>query len=178
LLAALLALMTDQVSKLWVLRSLGPEPYGRRFPVAGTWFDLVYVRNTGVAFGMFQDFPQFFTFTALLICVGAVYAYIVYLPNRSTWIQISLGLVLGGGLGNILDRLRLGFVVDFVRVGWWPVFNVADSAICVGMTTMAVFLLLYEREGPPRRTSAVDDTLLQSLLSQDSWGDEEREGGR
>jgi signal peptidase II len=174
LIVAALAFALDQLSKLWVLNTLGPNELERRIQLIGSWFDLVYLRNTGVAFGLFRDIPQLFTFTSLLICAGAIYAYAYHLPNRSTWIQLSLGLVLGGALGNVLDRVRYGYVVDFIRVGWWPVFNLADSAICVGVAIMAVYLLLNEPAETTRKTPR-DDTLLSSLLNQDAWQEERRD---
>jgi len=76
-------------------------------------------------------------------------------------------------LGNVLDRLRYGYVVDFVSVGWWPVFNAADSCVCVGVAIMAVYLLLNDQETQVRPAPR-DDKLLTSLLTQDSWQQEER----
>ena len=143
-LVASLVLTIDQVSKAWVLDTLGPEPLVRRIALIGDWLSLVYVQNTGVAFGMFQNGSQIFTVTSLLICAGAIYAYAYHLPNQSRWIQLSLGLIIGGAIGNLIDRVRFGYVVDFIQVhygGWYfPSFNVADSAITVG----AVLLVLDE----------------------------------
>ena len=172
-LAAVAVFAADQLTKLWAFRALGPTPCNEllvncpRQPIFSAWFDLVYVTNTGVAFGLFRNVPQLFTFIPLLICAGAVYIYVVYLPTQNRWLQVALGLVLGGGIGNVLDRLRYGYVVDFVRVGRWPVFNVADSAICVGMAIMAVYLLLNERATTPHPSAVRDDTLLNALLSEE-----------
>jgi signal peptidase II len=172
-LAAVAVFAADQLTKLWAFRALGPTPCNElaggcpRLPIIGTWFDLVYVTNTGVAFGLLRDVPQLFTIIPLLICAGAVYVYVAYLPTENRWLQAALGLVLGGGIGNVLDRLRYGSVVDFVRIGRWPVFNVADSAICVGMAIMAVYLLLYERATAPHPSAVRDDALLSALLSEE-----------
>lgn len=172
-LAAVAVFAADQLTKLWAFRALGPTPCNElagncpRLPIIGTWFDLVYVTNTGVAFGLFRNVPQLFTVIPLLICAGAVYVYVTYLPTDNRWLQAALGLVLGGGIGNVLDRLRYGSVIDFVRIGRWPVFNVADSAIIVGMAIMAVYLLLYERAAAPHPTAVRDDALLSSLLSEE-----------
>jgi signal peptidase II len=175
-LAAVAVFSADQLSKLWAFRALGPIPCNEllvncpRLPIIGTWFDLVYVTNTGVAFGLLRDVPQLFTIVPLLICAGAVYVYVTYLPTHNRWLQVALGLVLGGGIGNVLDRLRYGSVVDFVRIGRWPVFNVADSAICVGMVIMAVYLLLNERAATPNPSAVRDDALLSTLLSEEPDG--------
>jgi signal peptidase II len=161
-----LLLVADQASKLWILRTLGPVPGQRSIPLIGDWFSLEYVRNTGVAFGLFQNASPIFTVTSLLISAGAVYAYIHYLPNRNPWVQVCMGLVLGGALGNVLDRIRLGYVVDFLAVGWWPRFNFADSAVTVGVLVLAVFLLFEEDSQP--QSPPQDDALLGDLLTQDA----------
>lgn len=172
-LVATLTLAIDQVSKAWILQNLGPEPLVRRIALLGDWLSLVFVQNTGVAFGMFQNGSPIFTITSLVICAGAIYAYTYHLPNQSRWIQLSLGLIIGGAIGNVIDRIRFGYVVDFISVGWWPVFNAADSSICVGVTIMAIYLLLNDQESQPRPAPR-DDNLLNSLLTQDSWQQEER----
>jgi signal peptidase II len=143
-----LVLLADQLSKLWVLHTLGPVPAARRIALVGDWLNLVYSRNTGVAFGLFQgmDVSEVFLVLALLISVGAIYAYIYHLPNHILSVQISTGLILGGALGNVFDRIRLGYVVDFIQVSWWPVFNLADSSITVGATILALFLLFGDDE--------------------------------
>jgi signal peptidase II len=162
------ALTADMISKAWIVATLGPRPGEKALPLAGDWLRLVYGRNTGVAFGMFQNLPQLFTVTSIVITAGAVYAYAAHLPNRRPWVQVAAGLILGGALGNIIDRLRQGYVVDFIQVGWWPVFNLADSAISVGVTMLAGYLILIGDEPtlapqtPPR-----DDGLLSDLLSRD-----------
>lgn len=164
--AAVLAI--DQLTKRWATTTLGPEPGDRVIQLVGDWLNLVYGQNTGVAFGMFQNMPKLFTVTSILITAGAVYAYIVHLPNRSLWVQTSAGLILGGAVGNIIDRLRHGYVVDFIQVGWWPVFNLADSAICVGVTMLAGYLIFVGDEPAiAPRTPPRDDGLLSDLLSRD-----------
>lgn len=164
--AAVLA--ADQLSKAWIVATLGPEPRVRSIPLAGDWLSLVYGRNTGVAFGLFQDMHGLFTVTSILITLGAAYAYVYHLPNRVPWIQVSMGLILGGAVGNIADRLRLGYVIDFISVGWWPVFNIADSAICVGVAMLGGYLIFVGDEPEPRPSLAArDDRLLTELLNQD-----------
>ena len=69
---------------------------------------------------------------AIVIIAGAIYFYATQLPNHRTPIQLIMGLIMGGAFGNLIDRIRLGYVVDFVQVGWFPIFNLADSAISVG----------------------------------------------
>ncbi len=166
----ILILIIDQLSKLWILQTLGPVPMIDAIPVFGDWFNIVYHRNTGVAFGLFQNMSPLFTVVALLICTGAIYVYVVYLPNAMLSVQISLGLILGGAIGNVFDRIRLGYVVDFVQIGWWPIFNFADSAITVGAVLLALFLLFLEEEPPATRvvSNPQDDALLGELLLRDA----------
>lgn len=165
-LLALVVFSADQLSKLWVLATLGPLPYQHTITLVGDWLSLVYSRNTGVAFGLFQNMSQLFTVTSIMITVAAIYAYVYHLPNHSPSIQVAMGLVVGGALGNIVDRLRLGYVVDFISVGWWPIFNLADSGITVGVTILALYLIFVGDEPPPRPAPR-DDGLLHDLLSRD-----------
>ncbi len=165
---ALAVLGVDQMSKRWAVATLGPDPRDRVIALIGDWFNLVYTRNTGIAFGLFQSLSGLFTITAILITIGAVYAYAVYLPNHSAWVQTAMGLIGGGAVGNILDRLRFGYVIDFISIGWWPVFNLADSAVTIGVTMLAGYLIFIGDEPapaplPPPR----DDRLLSDLLSRD-----------
>jgi signal peptidase II len=164
----LLIVGCDQLSKAWIVARLGPEPLTDSISLGPNWLNLVYTQNTGVAFGLFQDMPELFTVTSILIIAGAIYAYAVYLPNQIRWVQVSMGLILGGGIGNIVDRLRLGSVVDFISVGWWPVFNVADSGITVGVTALAGYLIFIGDEQPEAaHVDPDDDWLLSDLLSRD-----------
>jgi len=160
----------DQLSKAWIWRTLGPAE-GSSVALLGSWLKLTLVKNTGVAFGLFQHIPYFFTITSVLISIGAILFYRYQLPNDQPWVQISLGMIVGGAIGNIIDRMRLGFVIDFVHVTWFPgIFNLADSAITIGVIMLAAYLLLIGESGAgaPRRTAA-DDALLGELLSQDQW---------
>jgi signal peptidase II len=153
LLLSMVILGLDQASKYWIIQTLGPQPLTDAIPLIGDWFRFIYSRNTGVAFSLFQNIPQFLTIVALGITAGVIYAYARHMPNRSPLIQVSVGLIVGGALGNVVDRLRLGYVVDFIQVGWWPVFNIADSAICVGA---ALLLLGMSRiEAAQRRREQV-----------------------
>jgi signal peptidase II len=164
----LLVLILDQATKIWAVATLGPQPYTRTIVLGPEWLRLIYTQNTGVAFSLFQGMPLFFTVTSIVITLGLIYAYAAYLPNRQRWVQIAMGLLLGGAIGNIVDRLRLGYVVDFIAVGWWPVFNIADSAITVGVTMLAGYLIFVgDVPQPTPRTPPRDDGLLRDLLSRD-----------
>jgi signal peptidase II len=162
-------LVIDQLTKQWAVRTLGPEEGQRVIFLIGDWFRLTFLKNTGVAFGLFQDMSQVFTFTSLLITAGAIYFYRYHLPTESRWVQTTLGLIVGGALGNVIDRVRLNYVIDFISVGWWPIFNIADSAISVGVTMLAGYLLLTDVDRPrvtPRHDGNYDEPLLRDLLGQ------------
>src|SRR5205823_12385993 len=102
---------------------------------------LTYFENRGAAFGLLQDQTAFFVFVGILV-VGVIAASYRYLPRSGIRLHLALGLQLGGAIGNLIDRIRQGYVVDFVDFGyhsnWWPVFNVADSAIVVGVALLAL----------------------------------------
>jgi signal peptidase II len=159
----------DQITKFWIWEMLGPVE-GTSRPLIEPWLSFTLVKNTGVAFGMFQGIPHFFTVTSILISLGAIYFYRYHLPHSRPWVQLSLGLIVGGAIGNIIDRIRQGFVVDFVHVSWFPgIFNVADAAITVGVGLLAGYLL-FASEETERRQSPPDDALLGELLGQDPPG--------
>ncbi len=140
LIIAVLAVMLDQVSKNWIVATLGPETMTRFIPLLGDDIRLAYSHNTGIAFSLFQGKSDLLTIVALVIITGAIYLYVTQLPNRRRLVQIAMGFILGGALGNVIDRIRLGYVIDFIQVGWFPIFNLADSAITVGA---ALLMLQY-----------------------------------
>jgi signal peptidase II len=136
-LVALLIAAVDQLSKLWI-RNLLPE--GHSLPVTA-FFRLSHVHNTGGVFGLFQGQSLPLTIVAFIgVAVLLVYALFIYrrFPFSDGMLAKSaLGLVLGGTIGNLIDRLSLGYVVDFIDFGFWPAFNVADSAVVIGVILFA-----------------------------------------
>jgi signal peptidase II len=168
-LVALAVIVFDQLTKAWIVRTLGPVE-GTSRPLIGTWLSFTFVKNNGVAFGLFRGIPYFFTITSILISVGAILFYRYQLPNNRLWVQLTLGLIVGGAIGNIIDRLRLSYVVDFVHVSWFPgIFNLADSAITMGVIMLAGYLWLIGESGNGGRTKPGDEALLGELLGQDQW---------
>jgi signal peptidase II len=147
--------LLDQLSKLLVVRDMR---LGQSVPILPGFFDLTFVLNPGAAFSLFATLPErirnpFF----VLISIAAAVLIVVY---RSRYLRenrlasASLSLVLGGAIGNLIDRLRYGVVVDFLDAHvadyHWPVFNVADSAISVGVTLLLLEMILEwrrERKG-------------------------------
>jgi signal peptidase II len=135
--------LVDQASKAWALAALGN---GRRIPIIGSVFDLRLVSNPGSAFGLFKG-STLAIFIASCVITLAVIVWAVRDPEASP----VLGLIIGGGIGNLIDRLvrppgaGRGEVIDFIYLSFWPTFNIADAAIVVGVGAM---LLLAMRENP------------------------------
>ena len=137
---ALLILVADQISKYLVLSNLNPGHSWNPVASLTPWVSVTHVTNTGAAFGLFPDQGSLFVIIAVIV-VAAIIFYYRHLPAGQWWIKVSLGLQLGGALGNLLDRLRLGYVIDFIDFKIWPVFNLADSAIVIGVAILAYYLL-------------------------------------
>jgi signal peptidase II len=151
---AFLVVLLDQLSKRLAEDRL--ERTGVRsvpMPVAGDFFRFTYVENRGAAFGLLQDQTAFFVLVGLIV-IGVIAASYRYLPRSGFMLQLALGLQLGGAIGNLIDRVRQGYVVDFVDFGyhanWWPVFNVADSAIVVGVALLALNAVISPSEDASR----------------------------
>jgi signal peptidase II len=134
----------DQVTKALVVANLA---LGARADVLGDYVVLWHVRNTGAAFSLFEGMTLLF-YVITVVALAMIAYFHVNLRERSPWLQVVLGLVLGGSLGNLIDRLRIGAVTDFVSVGIgalrFPTFNVADSAIVVGIMALVGYLLFIE----------------------------------
>lgn len=158
---AVVIVIVDQITKLLIkgVPFLGIEgfPYGHSTPFIGDIFRLTYIENPGIAFGI--HIPAMKVFFSLFSVVASIGIFI-YLKRKITlltkWETIGLVLILGGAVGNLIDRcfygvfygeeaLFYGKVVDFIDFGykknWWPIFNIADSAVSVGITILAITLL-------------------------------------
>lgn len=144
-LAAALALSLDQLTKLWItnLWKSGILPLGTGF------FQITYGRNTGAAFGSFQNGWLYLSIISiigiLVILVIEAFLSRQYVFIRWTTSQIALGLILGGTIGNLIGRLSVHYVVDFIKAGAWPDFNIADSSVVVGGILLAFNLIRASR---------------------------------
>jgi len=100
---------------------------------------------------MFPQLGGIFMVIAIIVIIAIVLFY-HHLPIENVWIRISLGLQLGGAMGNLIDRMMHGYVVDFVDIGFWPIFNLADLSIVIGVAILAYFLWDEEiSSGPPEK---------------------------
>jgi len=143
--AAAVVLALDQASKELVRNLMDP---GDLWPSTDWPLRLHYVTNTGAAFGILKDQTGFLILTTL-IGLAAIYLYYRYPPFDHVIVPIAVGMMLGGATGNLLDRLRLGRVTDFIEFPHWPTFNVADSSIDIGIAILILgYIFLSDRPKP------------------------------
>jgi len=134
---ALTVFVLDRITKSIVAAQIA---YGTEVPVLGHVVGLTNVRNSGAAFGIAQAGTAIFTIASIVVAIGLV-VYVARNPG-TLWNDAVLGLILGGTLGNGFDRIVYGTVTDFINFHFWPVFNVADSAISTGVVLMIAGYLL------------------------------------
>lgn len=141
----------DQLTKLWIHTRF---QLGESQPFIPNFFDITYVRNFGAAFGIFSTFSQsfrepFFTFVPLLAVIVILFM-IKNTPDTDRVNITSYSLIFGGAIGNFIDRVRFGYVIDFLDFHWketyhWPAFNIADSAIVVGVGLVILMMFLQPK---------------------------------
>jgi signal peptidase II len=152
--ASVAVILLDLATKAWIVRALQPGDVH----VITSWFNLVLAYNEGAAFSFLADAGgwQRWFFLALSLAISAAILVMLRRHHARALTAFALALVLGGALGNVYDRVTLGRVVDFIQLHaagyYWPAFNVADSAISVG-----VVLLLLENLGRSRAARSIDD---------------------
>jgi len=140
-------LVLDQWSKNLVETRIPLYSYWAPIPALENIFRITHTANTGAVFGLFQGTGMFFAGLAVVVAGAIVYINLT-LPGRQWLLRLALGLQLGGALGNLIDRLRQGHVTDFIDVGPWYIFNLADMAIVGGVILFAMLLLREAREQP------------------------------
>lgn len=136
----------DQASKAVVQALMGQ---GESIAVAPPFFYFTYIQNPGAAFGLLAYQTTLFVTITVLLVAGVLLGYRKISPGRRT-LQYGLGLIVGGALGNMVDRLRFGKVVDFLDFRVWPVFNLADTAIVIG-AFLLVLVLMKDTGKKPKR---------------------------
>ncbi len=137
IIAAVIAL--DQFAKLQAVAKLAPNG---DFTIIPKFLEFTFVQNYGIAFGMFQNKVLFFIISTSIIAAVILY-FIFKMYKKHAFITICLSFILGGAIGNLIDRIRLGYVVDFIHFNFFsPVFNIADSAVVVGAIAMSIAILL------------------------------------
>jgi signal peptidase II len=158
LIVAALVVTLDQLSKLWARVNLS-EIYN--LELLPGFLDLIRVENTGSIFGLFYGHTELFIALAIAASV-VILVFLYYFPPATTLGTLSFALILGGAVGNLIDRIRLGYVIDFIRIHlqaifFWPAFNIADAALTVGILMLiyyfyksGVFRKAYERNRKPQ----------------------------
>jgi signal peptidase II len=142
-------LALDQASKLFIERSI---PLHQAREVIPGFLAICHVENRGAAFGLLANLPGagYFFVVISLIAIVLICAYFHWIKEEEVWTPLCLALVLTGAVGNLIDRFRLGSVVDFLDVryrGWhWPAFNIADSCITIGVLLLALKILWGEKK--------------------------------
>jgi signal peptidase II len=141
LLYTVLVVAADQISKHMVKLTL--EPF-QSIPIINNFFDITYVQNTGAAFSILRGQMLFFYITSTMVIATLIYI-LTKISADKHGLRFVFCLILGGAIGNLIDRLRFGYVIDFLDFKVWPVFNIADIAIVVGVAVL-VYLILFKDE--------------------------------
>ena len=148
---AIVLYAADQLTKAWVVANVAR---GARHDVIGDLAQLWHVRNDGAAFSILPGATWLFV-PVTLVAIGMVVYFHRAFRDRTPWIHLILGAILAGSLGNLTDRLRLGYVIDFVSLGIgdarFPTFNVADSAVVLGIGALVAYLTFFDQ---PRSAEA------------------------
>ena len=145
--------IVDQLTKAIVDRTM---PLHHSIPIIEEFLNLTYIRNTGAAFGMFagshEVFRRPFLIAVSIIAIGFILVMLRRLREDATGLVSALAFILGGAIGNLIDRIFYGEVIDFVDVYWsnyhWPAFNVADSFITIGVTITLFYLIKAKGDDP------------------------------
>ncbi len=169
-LIAVLVIALDQWTKYLVRTNLTFGEIWSPWSWLAPYARIVYWNNTGAAFGMFQGFGGVFTLLAIGVAIAIIY-YFPQVPSQDWLIRLALGLQLGGAVGNLVDRVTIGRVTDFISVGNFAVFNVADSSITVGVGLLLLGMWLKDAQ----EKKAGDSHAQAADVSQDALTNPEGE---
>jgi signal peptidase II len=132
----------DQYSKYLFSANMA---LGESFPVIENVFHFTLIHNRGVAFGLFNDTP-YIPYILILVGISVMYFVIQSIRRLDMWQKVAAGMIIGGAIGNIIDRIRIGAVIDFLDFRIWPIFNVADSAISIAAGIFIIHILFTKNE--------------------------------
>jgi len=135
----------DQVTKAWVRANIPMGSTWSPFEWLTPYARLVHWYNTGVAFGMFQGINMVFTIMAIIVVI-VILAFFPRVPASDWYLRLALGLQLGGAIGNLIDRIFVGHVTDFISISTFPVFNIADAGITTGVAVLLLGVWIQERQ--------------------------------
>ena len=170
LLVAFVVIALDQWTKIWVRSTIPDYTYIVPIKQLGDYFVFEHVHNYGAAFGILQNQGNLFVVIAAIVTVAILYYAGTLKPDQRI-LRILLGLQLGGALGNVIDRLYQGYVTDFVRVGipgvyYWPNFNIADSAIVIGVIGLAIYIFVEDFRAQRAQRQASQDSELNAAANE------------
>lgn len=147
----------DQITKFIIRQNLAVGEIWSPWPWLTPYARIVHWYNTGVVFGLFQGKGDIFTILAIIVAIGIIY-YFPRVPAGDWSLRLAMGLQLGGALGNAIDRVLVGHVTDFISVGTFPVFNIADSSITIGVLVLLLGVYLQERANKKKPADGQADT--------------------
>ncbi|OFI07565.1 lipoprotein signal peptidase [Clostridium acetireducens DSM 10703] len=144
----ILGIILDRITKIWALKYLA---LGNNVIIIPNFFAFSYLENRGAAFGILQNKLLFLVVITLIVLIGIVYYILKYKPT-SNLLRIGLAFVISGAIGNLIDRVMYGFVVDFIllhykNVYYFPTFNIADMLVSLGALLLAIYLIKEEIHG-------------------------------
>ncbi len=137
-------IVIDQISKAYLRSQLAPGEMWAPWDWLMPYARIIHVTNTGAAFGIFQGLGDVFRILAIIVA-GAILWYFPQVPKAERLLRIALSMQFAGAVGNLIDRFRQGFVTDFISIGTFPVWNVADASITVGVGVLLLGMWLQER---------------------------------
>ena len=164
-----LVIVLDQWTKALVRANLDFQDIWSPWPWLTPYARIVHWKNTGAAFGMLQGFGDVFTILAIIVALAILY-YFPQVPRQDWPLRLAMGLQLGGAVGNLIDRVTIGWVTDFVSVGNFPVFNVADASISIGVAILILGVWWKDRQ-PHRSESDAGREPVPDPLAEETWGE-------
>lgn len=141
--------VVDQLTKWLVWNTYGPAGDLVESERLGGLLRFHFVRNTGSAFGLFQGQTGILT-AATFVAIGFLVVFFYRNARESAIVALSLSMLVGGAIGNLIDRVRLGYVIDWIKLPNWPTFNVADSSITVGMVLLFLTIIIRDMQDESR----------------------------
>lgn len=145
-LIAAAVIIADQLTKALIRQNLALGEAWAPIPAIGDFFRFLYWQNRGAAFGTLQNAGPVLTVVRIAIAIFIIVFY-QKAEIKDTLMKVALSLMLGGAVGNLIDQFSLGFVTDFIAVGRYPIFNVADSCVTIGVGLMLLDMLIKEKNG-------------------------------
>ena len=171
----ILSIAADQITKYFAVANLAGQP---SYPFIKDILHFTYVENRGAAFGMLANHRWIFMIISI-VAIAAVMVWLFKDKSSTPWFRVAAGLIVGGGIGNMIDRVFLGYVVDFIDVVCidFYVFNVADSCVCVGCGMFLAGVLVNELKEAKAKKAALAEGDVNSALSETESEDVNEDNG-